>query len=384
MNRLMLRYGAVLFALSLAVTSSHAQDVNSLLLRIKAVGKEGVGNVEAGKAWKELVAKGAGVLPDVLAGMDDANPVAVNWLRGAVEAIQDKADAKGEKIPQAKIEAFLLDTKHTGKARRLAYECLVKLDPKTPERLLPTMLDDPGAELRRDAVAAKLTFAKSPAFEKVASAKKFYQDLLTHARDLDQVEKICDELKKQGVEVDRTAHFGLITRWLVAGPFDNTNGAGFNNVYPPEKGVDIKAVYQGKGNKEVQWQELVAANTKDFLSLVNLQTPFGKLKGAVAYGYAAVNSETERPVELRAASNNAVRIWLNGKEIYFREEYHHGMDMDQHIANGVMKAGRNEILIKVCQNEQKEAYADVWSFQLRVCDALGAAVPVTNVTEKAK
>ena len=67
-----------------------------------------------------------------------------------------------------------------------------------------------------------------------------------------------------------------------------------------------------------------------------------------------MSSETERPIEIRAASNNAVRIWLNGKEIYFREEYHHGMEIDQHIGKGILKAGRNEILIKVCQNEQTD------------------------------
>jgi hypothetical protein len=110
----------------------------------------------------------------------------------------------------------------------------------------------------------------------------------------------------------------------------------------------------------------------------------GKLKGAVFFAHTVVESAAERPVEIRAASNNAVRIWLNGKEIYFREEYHHGMKMDQHVGKGTLRAGRNEILIKVCQNEQTESWAQEWSFQLRVCDHLGAAVPITDVTESVK
>src|SRR5260370_37483867 len=84
-----------------------AKEVQSLLLRIKAVGKEGGGNLEAAKAWKELVTQGPGVLADVLGGMDDANAIAVNWLRGAVDAIQDKATSTGQKIPAAKLEVFL-------------------------------------------------------------------------------------------------------------------------------------------------------------------------------------------------------------------------------------------------------------------------------------
>jgi hypothetical protein len=42
-----------------------------------------------------------------------------------------------------------------------------------------------------------------------------------------------------------------------------------------------------------------------------------------------------------------------------------------------LKVGRNEILVKVCQNEQKEDWAQLWSFQLRVCDNLGGAIPLS-------
>jgi hypothetical protein len=367
--------------LGLTMTSiAAAQDSQSLVARIKAVGKEGVGNVEAARAWKELVAQGPNVLPDVLAGMDDANPIAVNWLRGAVEAIQDRALERGQKLPADRIEAFLTDTRHAAHARRLAYETLVRLDPKTPERWLPKMLDDPSAELRRDAVAVKLKAGMRP-FDNVKAQKDYFEELLKHARDRDQVNTVAAELKKLGIETDMTRHYGFITTWQLIGPFDNTKGVGFNNVYPPEKAVDLKADHEGKGGKPVRWQPF--SNEKD-LGMVDLNEAIGKLKGAVAYGYAAINSESERPIELRAASNNAVRIWLNGKEVYFREEYHHGMQMDQHVGKGTLKAGRNEILIKVCQNEQTDSWAQLWSFQLRVCDHLGGAVPVTNVTEKSK
>ncbi|MBI3821413.1 MAG: hypothetical protein HY289_01895, partial [Planctomycetes bacterium] len=141
------------------------------------------------------------------------------------------------------------------------------------------------------------------------------------------------------------------------------------------------AAYPGKGTEEARWQE---HTTQKPLGLVDLNEAVGKLKGAVVYAHATLESKTERPVEIRAASNNAVRIWFNGKEIYFREEYHHGMQMDQHVGKGVLKAGRNDILVKVCQNEQTDSWAQLWSFQLRVCDHLGAAVPVTNVTAKVK
>ena len=104
--------------------------------------------------------------------------------------------------------------------------------------------------------------------------------------------------------------------------------------------------------------------------------------GAAAYAFAAVVSPNERPVHVRVSSQNAIKIFLNGKQIFFREEYHHGMQMDQHIGAGTLRAGRNEILIKVCQNEQTDDWAQIWSFQVRVCDQGGGSVPLTVCEEK--
>ena len=56
--------------------------------------------------------------------------------------------------------------------------------------------------------------------------------------------------------------------------------------------------------------------------------------------------------------------------------------MDQYSGRGTLKKGRNEVLVKVCQNEQTDAWAQRWDFQLRVCDELGGAVPLTLAGEK--
>jgi hypothetical protein len=244
------------------------------------------------------------------------------------------------------------------------------------------MLDDPGAELRRDAVSHFLRPARkleSGPTDNPQERKRLYQHALKFARDRDQVQDLARKLKKLGVEVDLTKQFGYLTRWQVVGPFDNSGGTGFHKTYPPEKGFDAKAVYPGKGDKKVRWAEHVSDRP---LGEVDFNKVFGELKGATAYAFAAVDSPARRPVEIRATSNNAVRIYLNGKEVFAREEYHHGTRMDQHVGRGTLRAGRNEILVKVCQNEQTEDWARLWHFQLRVTDALGGAVPLTVVTDK--
>jgi hypothetical protein len=364
----------------LLAPQARAQDAGPLLARIKAVGKEGAGNAEAAKAWKALVKLGPGALPDILAGLDDASPTAANWIRAAVEQIRDDAQAAGKPLPADRLEAFVKETKHAGHGRRLAYELLVRVDPTAPGRLLPGMLDDPGAELRRDAVALILKDAEALATKKADGAMDGLKKVLKHARDRDQVEAAAKHLKALGVTIDLTAHYGFITNWLVIGPFDNRKGVGFHDKQPPQSGLDPKAVYVGKDKEEIRWQPHVTPADK--MGLVNFNKIYTEKKGVVGFAYSVVESATERPVELRAASSNAVRIYLNGKEIFFREEYHHGMEIDQHVGKGVLKAGRNEILVKVCQNEQTDDWAREWSFQLRVCDAIGGAVPVTVVTGK--
>ncbi|HVA48817.1 MAG TPA: hypothetical protein VNH11_20795 [Pirellulales bacterium] len=54
--------------------------------------------------------------------------------------------------------------------------------------------------------------------------------------------------------------------------------------------------------------------------------------------------------------------------------YHSGADMDQFVGRGTLNEGRNAILVKVLQNEQKEDWAQGWAFQLRVCDQAGQAI----------
>ncbi len=355
----------------LPVVAGSATTPDDLPSRIKKIGHDD----DSAVAWRQVVASGPDALPAVLKGMDDADPVASNWLRTAVDAIGENALAAHAVLPVKDLEAFIGDLKHAPAARRLAYEWLARVDKTAPDRLLPGMLLDPSAELRRDAVAVALEKAR-PLRDKddKTATMAAYRQALTGACDEDQVKEIAAALKELGAPVDVAAHFGFVREWRLIAPFDNTAGSQFKTVYPPEKGVDLNAVYKGKNGADAGWKEAVS---KDPYGMVDLNKVIGKEKGVVAYAYAVVDSPAERPVQVRAGSYNAIKIFLNGKEIFARDEYHHGMAVDQHSAAGVLKAGRNELLLKVCQNEQSEPWAQNWSFQVRLCDAVGAAVPWT-------
>jgi hypothetical protein len=328
------------------------------------------------------VTLGGDALLPTLAAMDDASPTAANWLRSGVSALAEKETAAGKKLPAEKLEAFVTDRKHEPAARRLAYELLVEADPKAPDRLLPTMLDDPSVELRRDAVAAALTTV-----EKLdgKAAKTEYAKLFAAVRDEDQAKNIAAALEKHGGKPDLVGQFGIVTKWVLAGPFDAPKASGFQTPYPPETRLDLAAAYKGKGDAEVKWKPYtVEVDPKSYdldqVGEVDLNKAIGKHKDAVAYAYAVVESDKELPVEIRYGCINASKLYLNGKQVFAREEYHHGENFDQYVAKVTLQAGKNRLLLKVCQNDQKESFAQVWQFKLRLCDATGGPVPVKIVT----
>src|SRR5262245_60363434 len=115
--RKLLILAVVMLALA---TPAIAGEADAQLAKLKAVGREGAGKVEASKAWRDLVRRGPDVLIDVLTALDDADATAANWICAAVDAIAEREVQAGRRLPAAKLEAFVLDTKRNGRARRLA------------------------------------------------------------------------------------------------------------------------------------------------------------------------------------------------------------------------------------------------------------------------
>jgi hypothetical protein len=310
----------------------------------------------------------AGVAGDP--GGDGWSQPGCRWLRGVAEAVAQRATAKGGKLPQPQLEAFLLETKHSPRARRLSYELIAAVDPTAESRIIPKLLSDPSVELRRDAGGQVLTdAAKLAANEKEAAIKK-YEVAFFHSRDLDQIKEASAKLREAGQLVDLATHMGYLLKWKLIGPFDNIDDKGWDVAYPPEEKVDLTAEYDGQKGK-VKWIE---AMTTDDYGVVDLNKIQGNHKGAITYAYAELIADKAQPCELRLGCINANKVWLNGKLLTANHVYHANTSVDQYIATGTLNKGKNTILLKICQNEQTEAWAQNWQFQLRVCDAVGTAI----------
>lgn len=364
---------SLLFPISPLFSAEWSGPLDQLL----KIGPEGAGNAEATRAWSELTSHGAEVVIPLLNAMETAGPVARNWMRSAVETVFERELGAKAKIPSDEIKAFVVDRKNEPHARRLAFDLYAKVSPEGAKALIPGMIDDPSAPLRRDAVAQLITegSAQLDAGEKDKSLATLNR-ALDAARDIDQINAVAKLLReKHGQKLDLPKHFGFLMHWHLIGPFDNTDRKGFDTVYPPETEINLKSTYEGKDAKPLTWQEYASS---DDYGKIDFNTPFSPLKQVTGYAYTEFTSGEARDAEIRLGCKNAWKIWFNGELLFGRDEYHRGQRIDQYSLPVKLKAGRNTLLVKACQNEQEQDWTVEWEFQLRFCDSTGTAILATD------
>ena len=147
--------------------------------------------------------------------------------------------------------------------------------------------------------------------------------------------------------------------WLTLGPFDNTGGVGFNTEYILEDTtqIDLTGQYEGV-NEQISWKKLSDDTFNGFID-------FGSdTNWRVSYAWATVASPDERKVHFRFDSDDQGKIWLNGVEI-FANSQDKSISLDRDIIPVTLKAGKNTILVKVCNEEKTHG------FYLRVTDTDG-------------
>ncbi|MGD8501325.1 MAG: S41 family peptidase, partial [Phycisphaerales bacterium] len=171
--------------------------------------------------------------------------------------------------------------------------------------------------------------------------------------------------KRQGNQEEALKHYnatGFIHNraWSVIGPFDNTNGLGFEMQYPPESKLDFATEYTGKNGK-VKWFRSENEPMDGFVDLVSL---VGPADWAVAYAAANAQSPDTREVQLRIGSDDGVRVWLNG-ELVLSRNVDRAAVIDQDIVPVTLRKGPNQLVLKICNR------TGGWGFYTRITDPTG-------------
>ncbi|HOX08599.1 MAG TPA: DUF3857 domain-containing protein, partial [Planctomycetota bacterium] len=165
---------------------------------------------------------------------------------------------------------------------------------------------------------------------------------------------------------------GFVTDWQVIGPFDNERGQGFAQAFPPETELDLAKTYPGKKRK-VAWQRNPCQPEDGYIDLAGMLRPSQE---AVAYllAYVQVSGKKDLPAAVRLASDDGVRVWVNGREVWKREA-RRPATFDQDCFGAVLRPGANALLVKVAQADGE------WGLRLRLTAPDGS--PLKDVEVRA-
>jgi hypothetical protein len=132
--------------------------------------------------------------------------------------------------------------------------------------------------------------------------------------------------------------------WHAIGPFDNDDNRGFDTAYPPEREIDLAKTYPGKHGEKLRWTPL-----KDFKpgTMVNLARYKDNANGVV-YLFHEFTSERGANLPVSFGSDDSLKVWFNGQNLVSDGAVRPAAP-DQNEAVFKLKAGKNQVLVKVTQ-----------------------------------
>jgi len=188
----------------------------------------------------------------------------------------------------------------------------------------------------------------------------------------------------------------MAMEWNVVGPFDlgEPSGAdalktdqeeyllgwlpGWDGMLPPEKGVDLAAVYRGKDGKKIRWETL-KADKRGIVDLAAAYTSAASAKSgkpdkpdkpvninlSAACAVTYVYSPAAGFHDFTCGSDDSILVRVNGEEVWYKHAKR-AFKTDEDYFSAWLKEGWNEVLVKIGN------YDGNWAFCLRVLDAEGS------------
>jgi hypothetical protein len=162
---------------------------------------------------------------------------------------------------------------------------------------------------------------------------------------------------------------GFLRSWLLCGPFPlgqvpamdlpTTHLPGFDSDFLSdvggESGVSPKAGDLVRvGDESLTWSLHESSD-----DIIDLDEALSKRAAVTGYAYATINAERDEACVLAVGSNDGVRVWVNGAQLYDRWEPG-ALSVDAHLIPMVLRKGENSILLKV------EERGGTWQFCVRL------------------
>ena len=173
--------------------------------------------------------------------------------------------------------------------------------------------------------------------------------------------------------------FLKVTNAYTMGPFDHTDGSGYDTAYLPEQGLasgvmlDPDVTAPGKNGKVLRWQSRGSVEGTGARP-VELSAFIPSQPWSVVYIYAEVESEEAQLAELRLAGPDSVVAWLNCEKVYAPAiPWPANLEDDRPLIG--LKAGTNHLLLKLFYASAR------WTVQLQIA-GLGDPKPIIRGIER--
>ena len=138
---------------------------------------------------------------------------------------------------------------------------------------------------------------------------------------------------------------GWTVPMALIGTWDNEQSKGFDIAYPPEHEIDLNKTYSGQ-LVEIGWRTDYAKTR--FAKTIDLKELLNPNIWAVAYLSSALRVQNAGQYELRLASTDALKIWVNGVLVF--ENRHIGRwTFDAIVIPVTFRHGVTRILVKSAQ-----------------------------------
>jgi hypothetical protein len=154
-------------------------------------------------------------------------------------------------------------------------------------------------------------------------------------------------------------------KWSYIGPFPNQRGQGFAAAYPPEHQINLTQKYGGKNGEEAIWREGKFRDGEiNNLALFRADNNVD----AVVYLHREIECAKAMDLPVSLGSDDSLTVWLNGQKVH-AENVDRACTPDQTHVVLKLKAGKNNLLLKVCQGTGE------WAFYFRAKE--GAVQTIT-------
>lgn len=173
---------------------------------------------------------------------------------------------------------------------------------------------------------------------------------------------------------DAVGDSGILTSWLVIGPFDNEDLKGHEREMGPEldlgKPVSLSLAYEGD-ERAVKWRKAGADPLSGILYFRRFLHPAVKVCG---YAGTYIESHKDKNVVFWGSSSGTLALWIDGVKIVDDSVYRRFGPM-RHAASVKLKKGTHKLMTKVCIDTGE------WKVSVQTTNAKGGPAALRHAAD---